>query len=75
MVEYCVCGAVGLALTTVLALAFYSRLAAVAEPLGLLSSTAIVFAILSMWLLLWVVFGSIWEWRAGRLGLSEPPRG
>lgn len=65
-VEYSVCGLGGLVLTVLLSFLFYAQLVAVAESFELLSSTLVVFVILSVWVLLWVVFGTLWEWRAGR---------
>lgn len=64
--EYVVCGLVGLAATLVFFWLFYSLLVVGTRGLYLLSSTAIAFALVSMWLLVWIAAEVLWEWRAGR---------
>jgi hypothetical protein len=45
----------------------YPLLVSVTRPLQLLSSTAIVFALVFLWFLLWLAIEIAWEWRAGRI--------
>jgi hypothetical protein len=55
-------------LTTLL---FYPVLVAVTRPLQLLSSTAIAFVLVFLWLLTWLAIEIVWEWRSGRISVTE----
>ncbi|MFC6973744.1 hypothetical protein ACFQL1_02110 [Halomicroarcula sp. GCM10025709] len=65
--EHWLTGLVGLAVTFVVALAAYSSVVAMAEPLQYLSSTAVIFLFIGLWIAFWGLLEIVWEWRAGRL--------
>lgn len=70
-VEHYACGLAGLLATGVVAVLFYPALVSATRPLHLLSSVAIVFVILTAWVLVWLSLEFGWEWRAGRLGSGD----
>ncbi|WP_324758404.1 hypothetical protein [Haloarcula montana] len=65
--EHWLTGLVGLAVTALVALVAYSSVVSMAEPLRYLSSTAVLFLFISLWIAFWAVLEVLWEWRAGRL--------
>jgi protein-S-isoprenylcysteine O-methyltransferase Ste14 len=65
--EHWLTGLIGLTVTFVVAVAVYSTVAAMAEPLQYLSSTAVIFLFVGLWIALWGALEIAWEWRAGRL--------
>ena len=66
-VQHYACAVASLLATGLILLAGYSALVALTRPLHVLSSTALVFAVVSLWLLMWAALEVTWEWRAGRL--------
>lgn len=70
LVEQYACCLTGLGVMSAIAVLFYPVLVAVTQPLQVLSSTAVVFVLISVWLLAWMGVVVIWEWRAGRVALS-----
>ncbi len=70
-VEHCSCGLAGLLATAVLVIFVYPVLVAVTQPLYVLSSTLIVFALFAVWLVTWLALELAWEWRAGRLTVDQ----
>ena len=66
-VEHYSCGLVGLAVTAAALLFLYPALVAATRPLYLLSSVALVFVVVTAWVLLWLSLEFVWEWRTGRL--------
>lgn len=70
-VEHGACCLAGLAATGLMALLVYPVLVAVTQPLQVLSSTAIVFVLVFLWLLSWLGIEIIWEWRAGRISFPD----
>jgi hypothetical protein len=66
-VEHYTCGLVGLLATTVCVVLLYPALVSATRPLHLLSSVALVFIVVTAWVLVWLSFEVVWEWRAGRL--------
>ena len=68
-VEQYTCCVTGLVVMCAIAVLFYPVLIAVTQPLQILSSTAVVFVLISVWLLAWVGVVAIWEWRAGRVAV------
>ena len=70
-VEYAACCAAGLAAAGAFLLLFYPALVAVTRPLHVLSSTAIVFVLAWVWIVVWVGVELAWEWHAGRFATSE----
>ena len=66
-VEHFSCGVAGLAAAVTVVVLTYPLLLAVARPLHLLSTTAIVFVFVGLWLATWAAFEVAWEWNAGRL--------
>lgn len=69
--EHYSCGLVGLLATAVLALFFYSYLVALTRPLHLFASTALVFGLVLVWLVVWMTLELAWEWRTGRFATEE----
>ena len=53
------------------AVPFYPALVGVTRHLRLLSSTAVVVALVSVWLLVWVGLGTLFEWRKHRGSVSR----
>jgi hypothetical protein len=49
----------------------YPIIVALTQPLYVLSSTLIVFALFAIWLVTWLALEVAWEWRAGRLSLDH----
>ncbi|MDS0260276.1 hypothetical protein NDI56_12805 [Haloarcula sp. S1CR25-12] len=66
-VEHCLCGVAGLLCTGAILALWYPALVAVTQPLYVLSSTAVVAVVTTLWLLTWLGVEFVWEWRAGRL--------
>jgi hypothetical protein len=66
-VEHYTCGLVGLLATAVCVVLVYPALVSATRPLHLLSSVALVFIVVTAWVLVWLSFEVVWEWRAGRL--------
>jgi hypothetical protein len=66
-VEHYSCGLVGLFATAVALVFVYPALVAATRPLYLLSSVALVFVVITAWVLVWLSLELVWEWRAGRL--------
>jgi len=73
-VEHVTCSLAALAVVGALVLVGYPLLVVLTQPLRLLSSTAIAFALLSVWLLAWLAIEIVWEWRAGRLSSTATDR-
>lgn len=71
VVEHAACCAAGLGAAVLCLVLFYPALVAATRPLHVLSSTAIVFALAWVWLLVWVGVELAWEWRAGRFAASK----
>lgn len=69
-VEHCLCGVAGLVCTGVVLALWYPALVAVTEPLYVLSSTAVVVIVTTLWLLTWLTVEFAWEWRTGRLSVE-----
>lgn len=69
--EHCACCVTGLVAVSLTALLVYPVLVAATRPLQLLSSTAIVFVLVFLWLLVWVAIEIAWEWRAGRIPVER----
>lgn len=69
-VEHYSCGLAGLLATAVVVVLFYPSLVSVTRPLYLLSSVALVSVVITTWVLVWLSFELVWEWRAGRLFAS-----
>lgn len=63
-VPHYACAVTSLLVTGVVLLVGYPVLVALTRPLYVLSSTALVFAVLSLWLGLWATFELTWVWRA-----------
>ncbi len=70
-VEHYLCGVIGLCCTGVVLALWYPALVAVTRPLYVLSSTAVVAVVTTLWLLTWLGVEFVWEWRAGRLRLES----
>jgi hypothetical protein len=68
------CGLAGLLATAAVAVLFYPVLVAVTRPLYLLSSTALLFVLVFAWFAIWLALALAWEWRAGRLPVSDGNR-
>lgn len=66
---FCTVG--GFFLAAALVVLLYPLVLAVTRPFGLLSSTALVFVLVSTWFVTWISLEVAWEWRAGRLNLSS----
>jgi hypothetical protein len=66
-VEHYSCGLVGLVVTAAALLFLYPALVAATRPLYLLSSVALVFVVITAWVLVWLSLELVWEWRTGRL--------
>jgi len=69
--EHCLCGLVGLLCTGVVLALYYPMLVTVTQPLYVLSSTALIAIITTLWLLTWLGAECVWEWRTAR-ALTEP---
>lgn len=67
-VEHYSCGLAGLLATAVALVFVYPALVSMTRPLYLLSSVALVSIVVTAWVLAWLSFELVWEWRAGRLG-------
>ncbi|WP_324665008.1 hypothetical protein [Haloarcula sediminis] len=65
--EHCLCGIAGLVCTGAILALWYPALVAVTQPLYVLSSTAVVAVVTTLWLLTSLGVEFVWEWRAGRL--------
>lgn len=65
--EHCACCVLALVGVGAIGFVVYPGLVALTRPLHVLSSTAIVCALVVGWLLLWLGMEYVWEWRAGRL--------
>lgn len=70
-VEHCLCGVVGLLCTGAVLAVLYPALVTITRPLSVLSSTAVVAIVATLWLLTSLGVEFVWEWRAGRLQ-TEP---
>ncbi len=68
--EYVVSCVLGLVAMGAVAVPFYPVLVSVTRPLRPLSSTAVVVALVSVWLLVWVGLGTLLEWRKRRGSVS-----
>jgi len=69
-VEHCLCGVVGLLCTVAILALWYPALVAATQSLYVLSSTAVVAVVTTLWLLTWLGAEFVWEWRAGRLRVA-----
>ena len=67
VVEHFSCGLFGLLATAAVLVFVYPALVAATRPLYLLSSVALVFVVITAWVLVWLSLELVWEWRAGRL--------
>lgn len=63
-VEHCSCGLAGFLATAVVFALFYPTLVALASHLHLLSTTALVAGLVTVWLATWLAFELAWEWRS-----------
>jgi uncharacterized protein YqhQ len=70
-IEHYSCGLAGLLMTAAIGILLYPTLVAVTRPLHLLSSTVLLFILITIWVVAWMVFELAWEWRAGRLPVSN----
>jgi protein-S-isoprenylcysteine O-methyltransferase Ste14 len=64
--EYYASAVAGLVVTGVLVVLVYPALVTVTDPLRMLSSTAIVFAVVLAWLLAWSAVELVWAWGSRR---------
>jgi len=69
-IEHYTCSLIGFVVMLVTGVAVYPALAGAAESLQMLSSTAIAFALLLLWLVAWLSIEVAWEWRAGRVSFG-----
>lgn len=69
-VEHWLTGIVGLAVTAAVAVVLYQYVVAMAQQLEYLSSTALIFLFMGVWILVWAFLEVAWEYRAGRLFAS-----
>ncbi|EMA08259.1 hypothetical protein [Haloferax denitrificans] len=65
--ERYVCSLIGLGTVAGVLLLFYPLLLAVTRPFQQLSITALVFVLVTVWLLVWLGTELVWEWHTGRL--------
>ncbi|WP_049920637.1 hypothetical protein [Haloferax sulfurifontis] len=65
--ERYVCSLIGLGAMAGVLLLFYPLLLAVTRPFQQLSVTALVFVLVTVWLLVWLGSELVWEWQTGRL--------
>ncbi|MDS0243682.1 hypothetical protein NDO74_20490 [Haloferax sp. S2CR25-2] len=65
--ERYVCSLIGLGAVAAVLFLFYPLLLAVTRPLHLLSITALVFVLATVWLVVWLGSELVWEWQTGRL--------
>ncbi|WP_424004078.1 hypothetical protein ACOZ4I_06220 [Haloarcula salina] len=65
--EHWLTSAVGLGMALAIGVAFYVPIVETAASLEFLSTTAMVFLITALWLVLWGTLELAWEWRAGRV--------
>lgn len=70
-VEHAASCVLGLVAMGVVAVPFYPVLVGVTRPFRLLSSTAVVVALVSVWLLVWLGLEVVLEWRRRRGPVSE----
>lgn len=70
-IEHCLCGLTCFLLAGALLVVLYPALVALSQPLHLLSSTILVVIPLTTWLVAWLGFGLVLEWRADRR-MAEP---
>lgn len=66
-VAHGVCCAVGVATTVGLAALFYPELISAVDRLHVLSTTALVFLLLWVWIGVWAAAEMTWGWRTARL--------
>ena len=66
-VEHYSCGLAGLLATAVAVVFLYPVLVSLTRPLHLLSTVTLVFIVITAWVLVWLTFELVWEWRSGRL--------
>ncbi len=69
-VEHYLCGLTGSLATMGLVALFYPTLVAVTRPLHILSTTALVVILTTVWIGIWFALELAWEWRASRLPIE-----
>lgn len=66
-VEHCLCGLAGFFVTAAMVALLYPTLVAVTRPLHVLSSTALVVILTTVWVVTWLGLELVWTWRDDRL--------
>ncbi|MFW5918116.1 MAG: hypothetical protein ACOCR0_01405 [Haloferacaceae archaeon] len=62
-IEHTCCCLVGILAAATVAVLLYPVLVAVTRPLGVLSSTALLYALLVVWIGIWSASAIAWSWR------------
>lgn len=65
--EHWLTSVVGLGMALTVGVVFYVPIVETAASLAFLSTTAVVFLLTALWLVLWGTLELAWEWRAGRV--------
>jgi len=64
--RHAACALASFGVVTLFALVFTSLLFELSQQFGMLSTTALMFGLAALWVLVWTSVESLWEWGAGR---------